>query len=146
MIYTDLTKKALKIAFDVHKEQKDKGGLPYIYHSFYLATLMADEYSICVALLHDVFEYSDYSFEYLTKEGFPNEIIKAVKLLTYDKNTSYLDYIYKIKTSKLATTVKVAELKHNSDLTRLSLVDESDIERQKVYKSALIILKDYKHN
>lgn len=143
MIYTNLTKKALKISFEVHKEQKDKGGLPYIYHSFYLALLMSDEYSICVALLHDVIERSNYTCEDLVKEGFPKEIVKAVQLLTFDNKTSYLDYIFKIKTSKLATTVKIAELKHNSDLSRLNEIDESDLERQKTYKSALIILKGF---
>lgn len=141
MIYTNLTKKALEIAFDAHKDQTDKGGTPYIYHSFYLATQMTDEYSICVALLHDVIEHSKYSFDDLTKAGFPQEVINAIKLLTFNKKTSYLDYIFKLKTSTLATSVKIAELKHNCDLSRLSEVDEDDMERQKTYHSALVILK-----
>ena len=52
MIYTDLTKKAMRIAYDAHKEQTDKTGLPYIYHPIYLAEQMTDEVSFSVALLH----------------------------------------------------------------------------------------------
>lgn len=141
MLYTDLTKKALKIAFEVHKDQKDKGGTPYIYHPLYLAAQMQDENATCVALLHDVIENSDYTLNDLILEGFPNEVITAVKLLTFDKKTSYLDHIYKIKMSKLATIVKIAELKHNSDLSRLQEVTDEDIKRQDSYYSALIILK-----
>lgn len=53
MIYTKLTKLAMKVAFEAHKEQVDKSELPYIYHPIHLAVQMDDEYSICVALLHD---------------------------------------------------------------------------------------------
>ena len=54
MLYTNLTKKAMKIAFTAHKEQVDKNGMPYIYHPIHVAEQMTDEATICVALLHDV--------------------------------------------------------------------------------------------
>ena len=63
MIYTPLTKKALKISFKAHKDQVDKSGLPYVYHPFHLAEQMNDEYSTCVALLHDVVEDTDISLD-----------------------------------------------------------------------------------
>ena len=53
MLYTPLTKEALKIAFMAHKDQKDKGGLPYIYHPYHLAELMDTEDEVVVALLHE---------------------------------------------------------------------------------------------
>ena len=62
MIYTALTKKAMRIAFDAHKEQTDKTGLPYIFHPFHLAEQMLDEVSTCAALLHDVIEDSSMTF------------------------------------------------------------------------------------
>ena len=59
MIYTDLTKKAMRIAFDIHKEQVDKSGLPYIFHPFHLAEQMGTEDEVCVGLLKlSVFLYS----------------------------------------------------------------------------------------
>lgn len=70
MIYTTLTKKALKICFNAHKNQVDKTGVPYVFHPFHLAEQMDTEDSVCVALLHDVVEDTDITFDDLTKEGF----------------------------------------------------------------------------
>lgn len=124
MIYTHLTKKAMKISFEAHKDQTDKSGLPYIFHPVHLAEQMTDENTTCVALLHDVVEDTDITFEQLEKEGFSKEIIDALKLMTHDKSVPYMDYVKEIKTNSIATAVKLADLRHNSDLTRLNIVDE----------------------
>ena len=113
MIYTNLTKKALKISFNAHKNQVDKTGVPYIFHPFHLAEQMDDEASVCVALLHDVIEDTDYTFDDLEKEGFTKEIIDAIKLLTHDSNVPYLDYVNMIKENSIATKVKLADLNHH---------------------------------
>lgn len=142
MIYTPLTKKALQIAFEAHKNQLDKAGLPYIYHPFHLAEQMDDELSICVALLHDVIEDSIYKLEDLIACGFPNEVIEAIKVLTHQKDVLYMDYIKKIKLNPLATKVKLADLYHNSDLTRLNIVTSANLNRVKKYNEAIKILKE----
>lgn len=142
MIYTPLTKKALKISFKAHKDQVDKAGLPYIFHPFYLANKMDDEYSICVALLHDVIEDGHYTVEDLIKEGFPSEVVEAIKALTHLKEDSYFDYINKIKLISLARKVKIEDLKHNSDLSRLNEITNKDLERIEKYKKALFILEN----
>ena len=120
MIYTKLVRKACNILFDAHKEDKDKGGYPYVFHPFFLATQMDDEYSTCVALLHDVIEdHSDkYSFDSLKEECFPNEVIDALKLLTHQKDIPYMEYVKNIKTNPIATKVKIADLKHKLDESR----------------------------
>ncbi len=141
MIYTKLTKKAIKIAFNAHQHQTDKAGMPYIFHPFYLASQMDDEYSICVALLHDVVEDSNYEIEDLINAGFPKEVITAINLLTHQKGVSYMDYINNIKSNELARKVKLADLRHNSDLNRLDFVTEKDLERVKKYIAAINILK-----
>lgn len=141
MIYTKLTKKALKIAYEAHKEQLDKSGLPYIFHPFYLASKMKDEYSICVALLHDVVEDSNYTINDLNSAGFPLEVIEAIRILTYSKDSPYFDYIKEIKNNKLATIVKIEDLKHNSDLTRLNQITIEDKKRIEKYEKALILLE-----
>ena len=109
MIYTPLTKKALKISFKAHKDQVDKSGLPYVYHPFHLAEQMNDEYSTCVALLHDVVEDTDITLDDLASEGFPAEVIDALALMTHDDNVPYMDYVRKIKTNPIATKVKLAD-------------------------------------
>ena len=79
MIYTPLTKKAINICFQAHKEQKDKTGLPYVFHPFHLAEQMKDETTTVVALLHDVVEDTNITFNDLRKEGFPEEVITALR-------------------------------------------------------------------
>ena len=136
MIYTPLTKKAMKIAFEAHKEQVDKTGIPYIYHPMHLAEQMDDEFSTCTALLHDVVEDSDMTFEELEAEGFPKEVLSALRLLTHGDGVDYMDYVRNIKNNKIATKVKLADLKHNSDISRLDFIDEYALRRNEKYKKA----------
>lgn len=140
MIYTPLTKMALKISFDAHKNQVDKSGMPYVYHPFHLAEQMDDEYTTCVALLHDVVEDTDITLDDLKKKGFPNEVTDAIALMTHDDVVPYLEYVAKIKKNPIATFVKLADLKHNSDLTRLDEVDSKALERVEKYRKAIQIL------
>lgn len=142
MIYTDLTKKALKLCFEAHKEQVDKSGMPYVFHPFHLAEQMTDEATTVVALLHDIVEDTATTFEDLEKQGFSDEIINALKLLTHDKGVPYMDYVAEIKTNRIATVVKLADLRHNSDLTRLSVVDEKALKRKEKYEKAIKLLEE----
>ncbi|MDO9088129.1 MAG: hypothetical protein Q7U53_18120 [Anaerolineaceae bacterium] len=142
MIYTTMTKLAMRIAFDVHKDQFDKSGMPYIYHPFYLATQMDTEVSTIVALLHDVVEDSDITFSDLQKRGFSDQVIDALKLLVHDDSTPYLEYVAAIKSNELARKVKLFDLVHNSDITRLNSVDASVKERLEKYEKAIQILSD----
>lgn len=134
MIYTNLTKKAMKIAFNAHKEQVDKNGIPYIYHPVHLAEQIDSEETICVALLHDVVEDTNITFENLEEYGFYDEIIVALKLMTHDVSIPYMEYVKKIKTNEIAKKVKLADLNHNSDLSRLDFVDEKALQRAEKYK------------
>ena len=142
MIYTNLTKKALKLCFEAHKEQVDKSGMPYVFHPFHLAEQMTDEATTIVALLHDVVEDTELTFEDLEKQGFGEEIISALKLLTHNDDTPYMDYVAKIKNNKIATAVKLADLRHNSDLTRLDVVDEKALKRKEKYEKAIKLLEE----
>lgn len=136
MFYSTLVKKASVIAFDAHKDDVDKGGYPYVMHPFFLAFQMDDENSVCVALLHDVIEdHGDrFSFEYLKNEGFNDEILAALKLLTHDNTVPYMDYVKEIGKNELASKVKIADLKHNSDSSRL---DGKITKKYELYKQAL---------
>ncbi len=142
MIYTELTKKALKLCFEAHKEQVDKSEMPYVFHPFHLAEQMTDETTTVVALLHDIVEDTDMTFEDLEKQGFSDEIISALRLLTHDKNTPYMEYVGEIKKNKIATAVKLADLRHNSDLTRLSVIDEKALKRKEKYEKAIKFLEE----
>lgn len=141
MIYTPLTNLAMQIAYQAHHGQVDKGGIPYIFHPYHLAEQMADEYTTCIALLHDVIEDTDVTREYLA-ERFPREIMDALDLLTHKKEVPYLEYVERIKTNPLAKAVKLADLTHNSDKTRLPENDPSVQRRwDEKYRAAFKILK-----
>ena len=141
MLYTALTKKALKISFDAHKNQVDKSGMPYVYHPFHLAEQMDDELSTCVALLHDVVEDTDITLDELRNDGFPNEVIEALSLMTHSDDVPYLDYVRAMKDNPIARKVKLAYLDHNCDLSRFEIVDDKALERVNKYKQAILILE-----
>ena len=141
MIYTDLTKRALKLCFEAHKEQVDKTGLPYVFHPFHLAEQMQTEESTVAALLHDVVEDTDYTFEDLEKMGFGGAILDALRLLTHDDDTPYMDYVAALKDNPIARAVKLADLKHNSDMTRLNVIDDKARARAEKYKKAIELLE-----
>lgn len=137
-----MTKKAMKICFEAHKNQVDKNGIPYVFHPFHVAEQMTDEVTVSVALLHDVVEDSNITFEDLCNEGFPDDVIEALILLTHDESVPYLDYVAEIKTNPIAKAVKLADLQHNSDITRLGLITEKDLERIEKYKKAIELLNE----
>ena len=140
MIYTPLTKKALKLCFEAHKDQTDKTGLPYVFHPFHLAEQMTDEYTTVTALLHDVVEDTDYTLNDLKEMGYPDEVIQALSLLTHDDGSEYMEYVKRLKSNPIARAVKLADLKHNSDLSRYDTIDNQAIKRTAKYQQAIEIL------
>lgn len=142
MLYTELTKKAMKLCFLAHKEQTDKSGLPYVFHPFHLAEQMDDEMTTIVALLHDVVEDSEYTLDDLREMGFPEEAVAAIALMTHGEGVPYLEYVANIKDNPIARTVKLADLRHNSDLSRLDNVDAKALARVEKYAAAIRLLED----
>ena len=144
MIYTDNTKKSMKLCFKAHKDQVDKSGMPYVFHPFHVAEQMTDEVTTIVALLHDVVEDTDYTLEDIAAEGFGEDILKAVALMTHEDDVPYLDYVAKLKDNPIARAVKLADLAHNSDLSRIGEIDEETKQRLEKYKKAKAILESGK--
>ena len=79
MIYTELTTAAMCIAYEAHKDMRDKSGAPYIFHPFYVAEQMTDERTTAAALLHDVLEDTELTAADLQTEVL--EVKKAAKKL-----------------------------------------------------------------
>lgn len=103
---------AWDIAVKAHKGQRDKAGIPYIFHPIAVASTFVDERLRIVALLHDVLEDTDITEEYL-RERFDTEIVGAVVALTRKENESYQDFILRLSDNKMAREVKKADIKHN---------------------------------
>ncbi len=141
MIYTPLTKKAMRLCFDAHKDQVDKSGMPYVFHPFHVAEQMTTEETTVVALLHDVVEDTDYTIDDLRAMGFPEAVTDALALMTHTKGVPYMEYVAAIKGNPIATAVKLADLRHNSDLSRLDAVDEKALRRVEKYTKAIVLLE-----
>ncbi len=142
MIYTPKTKQALKLCFEAHKEQVDKSGIPYVFHPFHLAEQMQTEETTVVALLHDLVEDTPYTVEDLKGMGFDENITDAIALMTHADDVDYMDYVREIKKNPIAKAVKLADLKHNSDLTRLDVIDEKALSRREKYLKAMALLEE----
>ncbi len=141
MIYTEQTVRAMQIAYDAHHGQTDKGGVPYIFHPIHLAEQMQDEETTTAALLHDVVEDTPYTLKKLASAGISATVLEAVKLLTHEEGVAYMEYVERLSHNRIARAVKCADLRHNSDRTRLTDCGENTEKRLKKYKKALKLLE-----
>lgn len=133
---------AIKIATQCHKGQKDKGGVDYINHPLKVSELCTHEISKCVAILHDVMEDGGETYDSLKNKGVLHEIYSRVSTLTRWEDESYSDYIERISLDAVAREVKMADLTHNMDISRIANPTEADFKRLKKYQKALNFLKN----
>lgn len=119
MIYSELVRTAMRIAYEAHQGQQDKAGYPYIHHPLHLAEQMDTELETVVALLHDVAEDTDTGFDEMAEQGIPAEAITALRLLCHDETVPYEAYIDAMRGNRTALKVKRADLLHNLDTSRL---------------------------
>ena len=141
MIETERTRRALELATKYHNGQTDKGGEPYINHPIHVAEQMQDETTTIVALLHDTLEDTKLTAGEIERE-FGGIISKACQDLTHRQNEPYMNYIERVSQNPIAREVKIADLRHNMDITRLSHVTEKDMIRRQKYMKSLMVLGD----
>lgn len=135
---------AILIASEVFEKKYDKGGQPYILHCLNVMNQMdpTDHELMTIAVLHDVIEDSDHGYDYLRNHGFSERVIDGVKALTHEKDVPYMDYIRNIARNADARKVKMADLRHNSDIMRMKGLREKDFKRLEKYHTAYEYLKD----
>lgn len=132
---------AIRIAINAHYGQEDKAKSPYIFHPFRVMNNVASIEEKIVAVLHDVVEDTNLTFEYLLNQGISPDLVDALRLLTHTKDTSYEDYIKKLSTNKIAKAVKLADIRDNRNLGRLETVTQKDLDRLEKYKRATKFLE-----
>lgn len=131
-MHMNLTR-AIHIASEVHKEQKDKVGKPYITHVMRVMERCKTEEEKIVAILHDVVEDTSTSLDDLRKEGFSEKILAAVEAITQNNGESKTAYIRRVKKNPLAIRVKLNDLEDNMDIRRLPKITDKDLKRLKRY-------------
>ena len=134
------SEKAYEIAKRAHLGQVDKAGEDYIKHPEKVASFVKTDEEKAVAYLHDVIEDTELTLEDLNKYDFSKEVLEAVDIITKKRGEDYQSYLSSVKKNKLARAVKLADLRHNSDLTRLIKVTEKDIKRKEKYQKAIDFL------
>ena len=138
----EIITRAYKFAKEAHKGVRRQSGEPYILHPIEVALSLYKESDKIVALLHDVLEDTDATVEDLIAIGLYDCEIDAVKLLTKPHKEDYIHYVRRIAESPIARRVKMADLRHNMDISRLDVVTERDLARVEQYKKAYQILEN----
>lgn len=137
----ELLSKAISIAIRAHSGFYDKGGNPYILHPLYVMSKCKTNDEKIVGILHDVVEDTDVSIDDLRGFGFSDDIIAAIDAITRRDNEMYSLYISRVMSNDLATIVKIYDLEHNMDTSRLGREitdsDRSLLKRYKTTKSKL---------
>jgi (p)ppGpp synthase/HD superfamily hydrolase len=137
----DYVNVAHELARKAHVGQVDKAGVDYIRHPETVADFVSSDEEKAAAYLHDTIEDTDVTVETLREAGIPEKVVEAVKVLTHDKSQDYFKYLKLIKANPIARTVKLADLKHNSDLSRLKNITDKDRQRLSKYNKAIQYLK-----
>lgn len=133
---------AHEIAKNAHVGQVDKAGIDYIKHPEAVASSVNTTEEKATAYLHDVLEDTEITANDLLSAGIPHNVVEAVQVLTKEKYTPYFEYLSKVKENSLARTVKLADLKHNSDRSRLSKITDKDLKRLEKYHKAIQFLEE----
>lgn len=136
-----LLNKAHKVAKFAHEGQVDKGGKPYIAHPLAVADMVSEELEKVVALLHDVVEDTPVTLEELQRY-FPSDVCNAIHLLTKKNDEDYCAYLARIKENPLARAVKIADMTHNSDLSRIKNPKKEDFLRVEKYACGIRFLSE----
>lgn len=137
--------KAISIAAKAFENTLDKGGTPYILHCLHVMNGVRHlgEMAMIAGVLHDLAEdCEDWTFERLSSEGFSQEVIVILQLLTHREGTPYMDYIKALAVHPLAKAIKKADIEHNTQITRLKGIRKKDLDRMEKYHIAYLYLND----
>lgn len=128
---------AYNLAKIAHNGAVDKGGNPYINHPIAVASQFSCTYRICTAYLHDVIEDTEYTAEMLNEKGIDPRVVEAVRHMTHTKNLSYSEYLEVVSEDPIAVDVKLADMIHNSDISRLDTFNDKALARMQKYNAGL---------
>ena len=136
-----LLAKAISIAAHAFEDKFDKSGEPYILHCLYVMKKQTTDTRRIIAILHDVPEDTHIDFDHLAEMGFGSSILVPLRLLTHDPaNQSYDNYIKALSYNDDARAVKLADLEHNTQITRLKGLTKKDFDRMEKYHKAYVYL------
>lgn len=132
--------KAISIAAQAHQGQVDRYGATYILHPIRVMMQCESESEMIVAVLHDIIEKTEWTLDRLRRQGFNEDIIEVVDLLTRRDSQPYMEYIDRLKGNPIARKVKIADIEDNMNPKRMDSLSEKNFEKlQRLHKSWLIL-------
>lgn len=140
----EMLNKMLVLTTNKFNHVYDKGGQPYILHCLKVMyyTKTDDEELQCIALGHDLIEDTDVTAESLLEMGFTDRIVQGIVAMSKVKvGFSQAVYMMQLRGNKDAIRVKLADLRHNSDIRRLKEFGPKEAARQQKYHSMFLELR-----
>lgn len=136
--------KAIALAANHHEYQYDKGGNPYILHPLKVMHYCKsdDEEIQMIAVMHDLVEDTPVTLEELASYNFSLRVLAGVDALTKREGESINTYMKRVKANRDAIIVKMADLRHNTDVRRLKGLTEKDFKRMETYQRLYNELKE----
>jgi (p)ppGpp synthase/HD superfamily hydrolase len=134
--------RAIVIAAEGHAGTTDKAGAPYILHCLRVMFAMSEANERVVGVLHDVVEdCAGWTLDRVRAEGFSEEVLAALDSVTKRDGEEYFSFVRRAAANPIGRKVKLADLKDNSDLARISSPTERDLERVETYRTAIAIIE-----
>lgn len=140
----EMLDKMLHIAVNAHHGQFDKGGSPYILHPLKVMHYLRsdDEELMCIAIGHDVIEDTHVTYLDMQKAGISMRVQAGIRALTKQPGQTHQEYKETVMNNKDAILVKMADLRHNSDIRRLKGITDKDVARIVKYQTFYAELKE----
>ena len=132
--------RAIELAAKAHAGQVDKAGQPYILHPLRLMLSVRTPHERMAAVLHDIVEDTPTTFDDLVAEGFPPEVVAAVRALTKTDGEKRIAAAHRAAADPVARVVKLADVADNMDLSRIAAPTEKDYARLEEYRQVQAIL------
>jgi len=133
--------RAIAIAAEGHAGQVDKAGAPYVLHPLRLMLAVSSIDERIVAVLHDVVEdCQGWTFDRLRQEGFSEAVLTALQSVTKRDGEAYDDFVLRAAANPIGRRVKLADLRDNSDISRIASPTQRDHERIGKYRRAIALI------
>ena len=129
--------RAIVIAAEAHAGQVDKAGAPYVLHPLRMMLRLSTSDEMIAAVLHDVVEDCGVSLEMLRAEGFSEQVLEAIDSVTRRAEESYEEFVLRAASNSIGRRVKLADLRDNSDLSRIKHPTARDYARVEKYRRAI---------
>lgn len=129
--------RAIATAAEGHAGQVDKAGNPYVLHPLRVMLQLDTNDERIAGVLHDVVEDCGWTIDDLRREGFSEEVLRAIDAVTKRDGETYDEFVARAAADPIGRRVKLADLEDNCDLSRIRHPRPKDYSRIEKYRQAI---------